>query len=87
MKTITVKPILINCDKSFLYIHYDKLYNNKTTMHIPDGKQLPKQLILISLDKNNITKGDKVFTDGSIATVIKVFDNNLLVDVNELLTS
>ena len=73
MKTKLVRPVLVPVDKSFLYLHGGKLYNNRTTMHIPDGKQQPQQLILISLEDEKIEVGDRViydFFDGHIADVI-----------------
>ncbi len=73
MKTHKVRPVLMPVDKSFLYLHGGKLYNNRTTMHIPDGKQQPQQLILISLEDEKIEVGDRViydFFDGHKVDVI-----------------
>ena len=46
MKNIHVLPT----DKARLYIHQGKLYDNKKTMHIPDGTQIPHH-IYITNDK------------------------------------
>lgn len=61
MKIKLVRPVLMPVDKSFLYLHGGKLYNNRTTMHIPDGKQQPQQLILISLEEEKIEVGDTFY--------------------------
>lgn len=61
MKTKLVRPVLMPVDKSFLYLHGGKLYNNRTTMHIPDGKQQPQQLILISLEDEKIEVGENYY--------------------------
>lgn len=55
------KIVMLECDKSFLYLHCGKLYNNRTTMHIPDGKQLTQRLYFLSTDK--ICKGDWYYSE------------------------
>lgn len=63
MKTLKCRPVLVEVDKSFLYLHGGKLYNNRTTMHIPDGKQITQQLILISLNTDEkIEVGNKYYS-------------------------
>jgi hypothetical protein len=52
MKNIHLLPT----DKARLYIHQGKLYDNKKTMHIPDGKQIPHQIYITSNEE--IKEGD-----------------------------
>jgi hypothetical protein len=47
MKNIHLLPT----DKARLYIHQGKLYDNKKTMHIPDGKQIPHQIYITNDEK------------------------------------
>jgi hypothetical protein len=42
MKNIHILPT----DKARLYIHQGKLYDNKKTMHIPDGTQIPQNIYI-----------------------------------------
>ncbi len=51
-----VKVHMLPTDKSSIYLHQGKLYNNKVTMHIPDGKQIPQHLYLTSDEE--IKEGD-----------------------------
>jgi hypothetical protein len=54
MKNIHLLPT----DKARLYIHQGKLYDNKKTMHIPDGKQIPHHIYITSDEE--IKEGDWV---------------------------
>ena len=44
---------LIPTDKARLYIHQGKLYDNKKTMHIPDGTQIPQHIYITSDEEIN----------------------------------
>lgn len=48
---------LISSDKSILYTHQGKLYDNRKTMHIPDGTQIPKHIYITS-DEEIISSKD-----------------------------
>jgi len=48
MKTKTLDVVMIATDKSSIYLHNNKMYDNKVTMHIPDGDQLPQHLYFTS---------------------------------------
>lgn len=52
----THKVIMLPTEKASIYLHQGKLYNNKTTMHIPDGKQIPQHLYILSSE--TIQEGD-----------------------------
>jgi hypothetical protein len=52
MKNIHILPT----DKARLYIHQGKLYDNKKTMHIPDGTQIPHHIYITN--DEDIKEGD-----------------------------
>jgi hypothetical protein len=54
MKNIHLLPT----NKARLYIHQGKLYDNKKTMHIPDGKQIPHHIYITNSEE--IKEGDWV---------------------------
>jgi hypothetical protein len=55
MKNVHILPT----DKARLYIHQGKLYDNKKTMHIPDGTQIPQHIYITS--DGEIKEGDYIF--------------------------
>ena len=80
MKTKKCRPVLIEIDKSFLYIHESRLYNNRITMHIPDGKQIPQQLVLISLEYEKIEVNDICYYENNLSGgkfLVKYIGNNI----------
>jgi len=89
MKTNLCKPVLIKGDKSFLYLHSGKLYNNRTTMHIPDGKQIPLQLILISLDSDEkIEDEDKyIHKQNNVYRILECISNVLPMDAKKVIAT
>ena len=67
MKNIHILPT----DKARLYIHQGKLYDNKKTMHIPDGKQIPHQIYITSDEE--IKEGDWCYYEnGDLKGIHKV---------------
>ena len=53
--------VMLESNMSFLYLHGNKLYNSRTTMHIPDGKQIPQHIYILSIDEADIKAGDLCF--------------------------
>jgi hypothetical protein len=67
MKNIHVLPT----DKARLYIHQGKLYDNKKTMHIPDGKQIPHHICITNDEE--IKEGDWCYYEnGDLKGIHKV---------------
>jgi hypothetical protein len=84
---------LLSAEKSRLYIHQGKLYDNSRTMHIPDGTQIPQHIYITSdsmietgswyLDTtvNVIFKNDKLFLNGiGYTKIILTTDPTLIAD-------
>jgi hypothetical protein len=67
MKNIHLLPT----DKSRLYIHQGKLYDNKKTMHIPDGVQIPHHIYIT--EDSEIKEGDWCYYEnGDLKGIHKV---------------
>ena len=64
MKNIHLLPT----DKSRLYIHQGKLYDNKKTMHIPDGVQIPHHIYIT--EDSEIKEGDWIIWNKKIVKAI-----------------
>jgi hypothetical protein len=87
MKNIHILPT----DKARLYIHQGKLYDNKKTMHIPDGKQIPHHIYITSDEKpksedwclsklNEVVRFGKKFTSSLYKKIILTTDQDLIKD-------
>jgi hypothetical protein len=67
MKNIHILPT----DNARLYIHQGKLYDNKKTMHIPDGTQIPHHIYIT--EDSEIKEGDWCYYEnGDLKGIHKV---------------
>jgi hypothetical protein len=78
MKNIHILPT----EKARLYIHQGKLYDNKKTMHIPDGTQIPHHIYITSNEE--IKEGDWVYHYAS-HKMFKYDGNGLCVEVEKII--
>ena len=73
MKNIHIIP----ADKSRLYIHKGKLYDHQKTMHMHDGKQIPQDIYITSLNED-INENDYIITkDGRLVQVSYLLSKDL----------
>lgn len=56
------KYIFLPTEESSIYLHNETMYDNTTTMHIPDGKQIPQHIYVLSDEE--IKNGDWCFNFG-----------------------